>query len=102
MEVLFTATATQFQLTSEDLDRRLATTLQQTSRPVDPKTMEQLRTAAAQGASQEVLSLVRAHNLRIFLLAGAAFAGIVLIASIGGFLWGRWSARPTSMKQNKR
>jgi hypothetical protein len=92
MEKLFSATAARFQLTSEDLDRRLVAAFQQASQPVDPKTMEQLRTAAARGASQEVLSLVRTHSLRMSLLAVAAFAGSVLIASIGGFWWGRWSA----------
>jgi hypothetical protein len=95
MEKLFSATATRFRLTSEDLDQRLAITFQQASRPVDHRTMEQLRISAAHGASQEVLSLVRTHNLRLSVVVGVAFAGSVLIAGVAGFWWGRWSERAT-------
>jgi hypothetical protein len=88
IEKLFAATVAQFRITSEGLDRRLTTALCQANQPADPKTMEQLRVAAARGASQEVLALVRAHNWRTTLLAGAVLAGSVLIAGVGGYWWG--------------
>jgi hypothetical protein len=88
LEKLFTATVTQFRVTSQDLDHRLAAILGQANQPADPKMMEQLRTAAARGASQEVLALARAHNWRTTLLAGAVLAGSVLIAGAACYWWG--------------
>jgi hypothetical protein len=88
LEKLFATTVAQFRVTSEGLDHRLAATLGQASQPADPKVMEQLRVAAARGASQEVLALVRAHNWRTTLLAGAVLAGSGLIAGAGAYWWG--------------
>jgi hypothetical protein len=91
MEKLFNATVARFQITSEDFDRRLEAALHQASKPVDPKFMDQLRAAAARGASQEVFSLVRTHSLRTSLLAGVVLAGSVLTVGMGCYWWGRWS-----------
>jgi len=88
IETLFTATVAQFRITSEGLDHRLAAALSQASQPADPKAMEQLRIAAARGASQEVLALVRTHNLRTILLAAVVLAGSVLFAGAGCYWWG--------------
>jgi hypothetical protein len=92
IEKLFVATVAQFRITSEDLDHRLTVAVQKANQPTDPKAMERLRIAAARGASQEVLALVRAHNQRTTLVAGAVLAGSMLFAGIVGFCWGRWSA----------
>jgi len=88
IETVFAATVAQFRVTSEGLDRRLTAALNRTSEPTDPKAMEQLRVAAARGASQEVLALVRTHNLRTVLLTGAVLAGSVLIVGVGCYWWG--------------
>ena len=92
IEKLFLATVAQFKITSADLDHRLTVAVQKANQPTDPKAMEQLRIAMARGASQEVLGLVRAHNLRTTLFAGAVLAGSMLFAGIAGFCLGRWSA----------
>jgi hypothetical protein len=92
IEKLFQATVAQFRITSEDLDHRLTVAVEKANQPTDPKAMERLRIAAARGASQEVLALVRAHNQRTTLVAGAVLAGSMLFAGIVGFCWGRWSA----------
>jgi hypothetical protein len=92
IEKLFLATVAQFRITSEDLDHRLTVAVQKANQPTDLKAMERLCIAAARGASQEVLALVRAHNRRTTLVAGVVLAGAMLFAGIAGFCWGRWSA----------
>ena len=92
IEKLFLATVGQFRTTSEDLDHRLTVAVQRAIQPTDPGAMERLRIAAARGASQEVLALVRAHNRRTALAAGVVLTGSILFAGIVGFCWGRWSA----------
>ena len=88
IETLFIETVAQFRVTSAGLDQRVAAALSQASQPADPKAMELLRIAVARGASQQVLGLVRAHNWRTTLLAGAVLAGSVLIAGVGCYWWG--------------
>jgi len=68
--------------------------------PVDPVTLERsmdqavrrLEQAAARGANQHTLQMVRAHNLRTLLTYGGAFVVAVLAAAGGGFAWGQASA----------
>ena len=88
IETLFVATVAQFRVMSDRFAYGLTAAPGQAAQPVDPKVMEQLRTAVARGASQEVLALVRTHTARTMLLAGAVLAGSVLIAGVAGYWWG--------------
>ena len=60
-----------------------------------PASVEQISTAAAEGASRQAAKLARAHSWRTLALTGAAFVVGVVIAAFGGYQAGRSSAAVT-------
>ena len=102
MEKLFTATAARFQT---DIGRSRSPAGGRASAG-EPASRSKIHGSTPHcggaGASQEVLSLVRTHNLRMSLLAGVVFAGSVLTVGMACFWWGRWSAGANFAKRNRR
>lgn len=74
---------------------RLESAIEHARQPVDPAALARLEAAAASGAARRAAELARVQAWRTMLLYGGVFALGMMLATGGGFAWGRMSVQQT-------